>query len=372
MIFISATSLSTFVKKDIEILGNIDEVRCFIFNPSRKIYTPLIIIRQAIVILWNIRRIRLLVCMFAAYHAIIPAILGKIFRIPFIVIVGGVDAVAYPSFRYGYFQNRLIRPFVQWTYKLATAISTKDESLWWFEDQYYGKDFPFQGIDYFMPGLKARKNVIYNGFDIKRWYYDGIKTKKHFVTIAGGWQYGTAYMLKGIDLLVAAARSFPDCHFEIIGVSKTDILKDLPENIKITGFIDNRHLPEYIGRSEFYLQLSISEGFPNALCEAMLCRCIPIVSDVAAMPKIVGETGFILKKRDIQLLEALIRKALQLSDQEREALGQEARARIIRHFPIERRARELTELVVEVCPAYRKDGGTPPLTPPQIRSAKSY
>ena len=354
MIFFVSTSLSTFARKDIAILEGIDEVRYFNFNPSVKHNTPFVLVAQGLDILWNIRRIRLFVCMFAAYHSIIPALFSRIFGIPLIVLVGGVDAVAYPSFGYGYFQNRLIRPFVEWTFRWASVISAKDESLWWFEDEYYGKDFPFQGIDYFMPGLKAVKNVMYNGYDGKKWDYSGPKERKSFITVAKGWQYEPTLMLKGVDLIIAVAPLFQDCSFEIVGVDREGVFATLPENVKITDFVENQYLAEHIGSAEFYLQLSISEGFPNALCEAMLCRCIPIVSDVAAMPKIVGESGFLLKKRDVGLLEIVIKKALSLADSERDQLGEQARARIVQNFPIERRAKELKELVLKTCPAYRQ------------------
>jgi glycosyltransferase involved in cell wall biosynthesis len=354
MIFFVSTSLSTFVRKDIAILEGIDEVRYFNFNPSRKQYMPFVMVAQAMSILWNIRHIKLFVCMFAAYHSIIPALFSRVFGIPLIVFVGGVDAVAYPSFRFGYFQHRLIRPFVEWTFRWASVISAKDESLWWFEDGYYGKDFPFQGIDYFMPGLKAVKNVMYNGYDEKKWDYSGAKKKNSFVTVAHGWQYESTLMRKGIDLILAVAPLFPNCSFEIIGVDREGILVQVPENVKITGFVENQHLAAHIGSAEFYLQLSITEGFPNALCEAMLCRCIPVVSDVAAMPKIVGVSGFILKKREVELLERVIKEALSLGDIERKQLGMQARERILHYFPIERRAKELKELVLKTCPAYQQ------------------
>lgn len=56
-----------------------------------------------------------------------------------------------------------------------------------------------------------------------------------------------------------------------------------------------------------YLQLSLTEGFPNALIEAMACGCIPIVSSVGAMPEIVGQTGRVLKKKNIADLNEIIR-----------------------------------------------------------------
>ena len=34
----------------------------------------------------------------------------------------------------------------------------------------------------------------------------------------------------------------------------------------------------------------------------MLCQCIPIVSNVNVLPKIVGDSGFILEKRDSIML----------------------------------------------------------------------
>jgi len=79
------------------------------------------------------------------------------------------------------------------------------------------------------------------------------------------------------------------------------------------------------------------EGFPNALCEAMLCGCIPVGSDVAAIPEIIGDTGYILRKRSVALLRELLNNA----DSSQSELKSSPRTRIKENFPIERRAREL-------------------------------
>ena len=74
----------------------------------------------------------------------------------------------------------------------------------------------------------------------------------------------------------------------------------------------------------------------------MLCECVPIVSNVNFLPTIVSETGFVLKKRSVELLEILIIKALKADLKQ---LGKEARNRIIENFSVDNRSSLLiTEL----------------------------
>ena len=94
-------------------------------------------------------------------------------------------------------------------------------------------------------------------------------------------------------------------------------------------------LRDLYSKTQFYLQLSNFEGFGVAICEAMLCECVPIVSNVNYLPTIVAETGFVLRKRSIELLEMLINKALAA---DLEQLGKEARTRIIENFSVDNRA----------------------------------
>ncbi len=85
----------------------------------------------------------------------------------------------------------------------------------------------------------------------------------------------------------------------------------------------------------------MTEGFPNALIEAMACGCVPIVSNVGAMPEIIANTGYVLEKKDAGLLIALLQKAMAEYKPEK-ALAARKRAE---QFSIENRAAQLLDAV---------------------------
>ena len=106
------------------------------------------------------------------------------------------------------------------------------------------------------------------------------------------------------------------------------------------GKLTPNELRDYYSRTQFYLQLSNFEGFGVAICEAMLCNCIPIVSDVNHLPTIIGDSGFVLKKRNLDMLNDLINVALK-SDISN--LEEKARDRIVNNFSTENRQKLLIQ-----------------------------
>jgi glycosyltransferase involved in cell wall biosynthesis len=88
------------------------------------------------------------------------------------------------------------------------------------------------------------------------------------------------------------------------------------------------------------LQLSTSEGFPNSLGEAMSCGCIPIGSEVGAIPEIIGNPKLILSEKDIEKLETLF---LNLKTENLEHLSAEAIQRIQENFNFQKRQRALIQ-----------------------------
>lgn len=85
----------------------------------------------------------------------------------------------------------------------------------------------------------------------------------------------------------------------------------------------------------------MSEGLPNTLCEAMLCGCIPVGSEVNGIPLAIGETGFVIKKKDIREAKDAILKANRYDD------PLSPRKRILELFPEANRINALHSIIGE-------------------------
>ena len=126
---------------------------------------------------------------------------------------------------------------------------------------------------------------------------------------------------------------------------RNDYLKaeDLPNNVYILEAVPYEKLPEVLANYQFYLQVSIAEGLPNALCEAMLCGCVPIGSNVFAIPSVIENTGFIVKDRSIESFSRTVEEAIACKTLE--LLSAQARWRIIENYSILQRENSLPLLL---------------------------
>lgn len=79
---------------------------------------------------------------------------------------------------------------------------------------------------------------------------------------------------------------------------------------------------------------AFGEGFPNVLGEAMASGTPCVATDVGDSRLIVGDASRIVPPRDPAALAAAVGHVLQLSEQDRSALGRADRARIAEHFAI--------------------------------------
>jgi glycosyltransferase involved in cell wall biosynthesis len=300
---------SSFVDKDISILNSEYNVIEFCFNVTNKKKVPLFFLKQFVFLLKHFF-ISKMVVQFGGYHSVLPVFFSVLFKNKkSIIVLGGTDCVSFPSIRYGNFYKKGLRIATSFSLKFASLLLPVDETLIKYKYDYQPNDFPYQGYQYFVKKIQTQSKVIYNGYDSVKWENKKEKESNSFVTVGANLGSRFGFQLKGIDLIFDIAPLFPNCKFYIVG---GDAIKDriIPKNIILQPFIPNNQLVDFISTKQFYLQLSISEGFPNALCEAMLCECIPIVSAVGAMPMIVGEHGYVLEHKSISNLEKIINQAL--------------------------------------------------------------
>ncbi|MBI3766662.1 MAG: glycosyltransferase family 4 protein, partial [Ignavibacteriales bacterium] len=147
---------------------------------------------------------------------------------------------------------------------------------------------------------------------------------------------------KGIDILTEAARKLPGVTFYVIGVGPEMVAHlQPPLNMKFCPPILRKDVLPYYQRAKVYCQPSRREGLPNALCEAMLCGCIPVASEVSGNPTAVGTEGLLVPAGDALALVTALRQALTMED----ALGMKARARIVSMFPKQRRENGLVRVI---------------------------
>jgi glycosyltransferase involved in cell wall biosynthesis len=334
-------SHTSFIDKDLAMLKSGFEVRDFFFRGKGGGGLIRSFLSQFLFLLRYGWRARVLVSEFAGYQSFLPGIWARLTGKPFLIISAGTDAASYPSINYGNYRKPIYRWFTRASFRFSTHISPVHEKLMRSENHFYTRDSIAQGIFEHVPGLQRDYTVIPYGYDAERWP-PGKQAKivNSFITIAFIPDH-VRYVLKGIDLILEAAESFPGCRFLVVGMTY-EPPRAIPANVEIMGKVANADLPEFYKQYEFYFQLSISEGHPNALCEAMLCGCIPIGSAVTSIPDIIGDTGFVVGERKTELVRNAIAAGL-ASD--RPLLSQMARERIETLFPFERREQELQALI---------------------------
>ena len=330
-----ATGRSSFVVKDLEILRSEYEVKEIIvpFQPRWKI--PFYFLGQFFTCFFQAFSAKAVVVQFAGFQSYIPFVVFGWFGRKRVIVAGGTDCVSFPSIRYGNFSRSPLSWFTRRSFEKADLILPVHESLIDQEYTYQNADGKRQGYHAFCGIIRAKEKVIWNGYDSSIWFPRNVtRVPGSFITVGAGFATRFGFQLKGIDLFLELARALPDCTFTIVGESKLPG-RDVPVNVRLIAQVPNATLPEIYSQHQYYLQLSMSEGFPNALTEAILCGCIPVVSNVGAMPMIVQDSRCILLKRDSAALINLVNNLMKISP------GTNFAESVRSRFTFENRKREL-------------------------------
>ncbi|MBS9524799.1 glycosyltransferase family 4 protein [Litoribacter alkaliphilus] len=299
---------TAFTERDVEMIEPHFSIKPLKFTDS-PVKLPFYFILQAFQLLFYLPKTTHYLCFFAGYHSYLPVIFGKLFKKKVFIQCGGTDAMNMPAINYGNYRKNILRQFTEYSFRNCTKILPVAQALVKQDYRYSALIPEAQGLKNLVPGLKTPIQVIHNGFSGEFWKDLGLERKAQtYITVATGISKSNRAMIKGIDLIEEMAARFPDAQFTLVG---DENYSTHLTNIKVLGKLSQKEIRNLFNQHRFYLQLSMSEGFPNALAEAMLCGCIPIGSAVGAIPEIIGDTGFILEKKDSAALVRILQDANQ-------------------------------------------------------------
>lgn len=335
-----APKLSSFVLGDIKLLKTQYNVIVNIYKWENKYLLLFNILRHFFLLISKIWTIKAIVISFGGYWALIPTIFSKIFNVPSFIILHGTDCVSIPSIKYGSLRSFLMKKACSISYKNASLLLPVSDSLIFTKNDYYFKPTDkeyLQGILHFFPKLKTPSKVIYNGIDSDFWICNSKKVPNTFISVISENQF----FLKGGDLIIELSRKKIDCKFYIAGSRMPyHIKEDLP-NVIFLGKLTPKELKHYFSISQYYLQLSIFEGFGCSLAEAMLCDCIPIGSSVNIIPNIINKEELIVSKKNIDILITVINYAVKNKD----SLLNFPRKQIIENYNYTERKNKLINII---------------------------
>lgn len=272
-------------------------------------------------LLKNIWSAKIIFVFFADYHSFLPILFSRIFKKRAIVVLGGYDVTYIPELKYGSFSNALRSFCTKFSIENASFLAPVDESL-------------IAEARNRVERIRGQVGVIPTGYNPEKWYCD--TEKESIVLTVGPYPTLQRVKLKGIDFLLEVARVLAQYRFIIVGMDEQVKQRlNAPANVQFIERLSQEELRKYYSRAKVYAQFSLREGLPNAVCEAMMCECIPVGSDKNGIPTAIGNCGFILKQRDVRLAAQLIEQAMNAPLD----LGKKARQRILENFtPLQREA----------------------------------
>jgi len=154
-------------------------------------------------------------------------------------------------------------------------------------------------------------NVIYNGRTLETYHYSKEKrvnfrsrfglTEKDFVVAHVGYFDPIKGQDRFIELVRLTVNERPDIKFLMIGSLEKEELRfykrkidqtiqkhELRNNIIMTGFVDTK---EAYSGLDVLVSLSLTEGLPGTIIEAMSSQCVVVANDVGGIPEIIGPNG---------------------------------------------------------------------------------
>jgi glycosyltransferase involved in cell wall biosynthesis len=263
----------------------------------------------------------LVFCWFASWHSFFPITLAWLLRKPSVQIVGGFDTANMPDIGFGHQRGGLRRWASRWIMRRAGRLVTNSE-------------YSRREIAANTPLRAEEVTVVHHGVPDPFGALDETRPRDRLALNVGAVDAGTLVQ-KGQLPFVEAARLLPDVRFVLAGRWLDDAVERLRAaagpNVELTGWLSDEQLADLYSRASVYVQPSRHEGFGLAVAEAMLAGCVPVVTDVTAMPEVVGDAGVLISSQSPEAVAAGIVEAMSRGPQG----ARRARERILTQFPLQ-------------------------------------
>lgn len=312
----------TFIEQDIKALKDEFEVL--------KLQLPKKNLRNILQLLRIIQQTDLVLIWFADFWAMLAVFLSKILGKKTVVVVGGYELAALPDLNYGGLLRKRAYRMVSYILKNADRVLFVDDSL-----RQEARSKLHLNLESFQ--------VVPSGIDTNFFVEAG--AKKNMVLTVAACHTTEIAILKGLDKFADVAKLLPEITFCIVGAEAeaAQWLRALKvKNLKIVNQLPPLELLKYYQQASVYCQLSVREGLPNALCEAMLCGCVPVGSNVNGIPTAIGNTGVICPDRELITIYNSIKTAMEMGKTSK------PRLRIKENFSLQLRKKKLKEIFEEL------------------------
>jgi L-malate glycosyltransferase len=198
----------------------------------------------------------------------------------------------------------------------------------------------------------TRVETVYNGLDLADWSHAQAKKRSGEFVIA---TVGNIRRVKGHDVLIKAAAAvvalLPKVSFSIAGdVLEPEYFQELQALIEELNLADRfrfaggiSDLKVYLSAADIFVLPSRSEGFSNAIVEAMAASLPVVATDVGGNAEAVqdGVTGYIVPPEDPAALAAAIVRLLS-DPSNAEEMGQAGKRRAAERFTTDAMMRQIT------------------------------
>ena len=188
--------------------------------------------------------------------------------------------------------------------------------------------------------------VVHNGINVERFMPDSGQRetfrKEHGLKeddIAIGIVSRVSYM-KGYPILAQSMKKlmqeYPKVRLFAVGGGEDAIQKECEAllgeyNARVTWFGEQKSVEsDFYNGLDIYTSSSVfGEGFSNSVAEAMCCEVPIVATKVGDSHIVVGETGNMVEKEDVEALYAGLKEMI---ESDFKAKGKSARARIVENF----------------------------------------